>query len=128
MSLEDALKANTEALVAHTAALEAHTKAVNRNTNTLLEAKSAKPTAEAPAADKADAPAAGKTEAAPKADAKKAEVKKGPSREDVVKALKDHAAINGKESSIAILKDLGADSVSDLDPDKYQAAIDKAAE
>lgn len=95
------------------AALEKHAKALDRNTNTLLDAKNGR--------------AGEDTKQDKKVEAKAVDKPKGPTREDVVKALKDHAALEGKESAIAILKDLGADSVSDLDPDKYQSAMDKAA-
>lgn len=122
MALEDALKAHAEALAAHAAALEANTKAVTRLTNVTLDARNG--SAATQQADKAG----GEKQADKPADKKPAEPPKpkGPSREDVVKALKDHASLEGKEAAIAILKDLGADSVSDLDPDKYQEAIDKA--
>lgn len=105
-----------EAVAALAKATEENTKAVVRLTNVMLDARNgATATADA---EKGKAAAADK----------KADKPKGPGREDVVKALKDHAAINGKESAMGILKDLGADSVSDLDPDKYQVAIDKANE
>lgn len=121
MALEDALKAHAEALAAHAAALEANTKAVVRLTNVTLDAKNGSAaTQAAEQAKPADKPAEAKKDAAPPKP-------RSPSREDVVKALKDHAALEGKEAAIAILKDLGADSVSDLDPDKYQEAIDKAS-
>ena len=57
--------------------------------------------------------------------AKKA-AKKGPSVEEVRKALKDYAAIEGKTAAIEILnKTGGAASVGELAEDKYQAVIDK---
>lgn len=75
--------------------------------------------------------AAGKATAATdkKADPKPAEAAKpaGPKYdvEEVRKAFKDYAAIEGKEAAIALLKDLGADTVSDLDPAKYGEAMEK---
>lgn len=117
MALEDALKAHASSLDLNTKALEEHTKALNRHTNTMLDSRKG-------------APDSGTT--APKADAKPAETpapkkeeKPKVTREMVVKALKDHAALEGKEASIAILTDLGADSISTLDPDKYAEAIAK---
>jgi len=84
----------------------------------------------APAAVEKPLAADGKTPATKPAEAKAPEPKKPEpkkiSREDVVKALKDHSALEGKESAIAILKDLGADTVSDLDPDKYGEAVARA--
>lgn len=108
MALEDSIAALVKAV-------EENTKATVRLTNVTLDAK--------------NHPAAAPAEAGEKpAEPKKADKKpKGPARDDVVKALKEYAAIEGKEAAIAIIKDHGAESVSDLDPDKYQAVIDATA-
>lgn len=113
MALEDALKAHAASLDENTKALEKHIKALDRNTNTTLEIR--KPAEQAAPAETSKA----------KADTKQ-QAKSPIPREDVVKALRSHGAVEGKESAIAILKALGADTVSDLDPDKYAEAIDRA--
>ena len=48
----------------------------------------------------------------------------GPTREDVRAALKDYAALEGKEAAIALLKDAGASSMSELKESKFQEVID----
>jgi len=110
MSMEDAILKLAAAVDRNAAAIEKSTE---------LMAKAVGSTAAPKAADKT---AEQKTEA-PKP--KEPEKPKGPTREDVVKALQDFRAIEGKEAAIGILKDHGAESVSDLDPSKYQAVIDK---
>jgi hypothetical protein len=71
----------------------------------------------------------GEKPAKKKAAAKKAKKKDGPTIEDVRGKLKEHAALEGKESAITILNDTGgAASVGELDEDKYQAVIDKCDE
>lgn len=52
------------------------------------------------------------------------EASDGPTRDDVRAALKDYAALEGKEAAIAILKDHGASSMSELKESKFQAVID----
>lgn len=98
MSIEETLAANTAALEENTAALKGFVAAV----------KSA-----------SVAPAGAK---------KEPEKKKGPTVDDVRAKLKGYGAIEGKEAAIKIIKDFGADSVSELDPAKFQAVIDKVDE
>ena len=69
-------------------------------------------------------PAKGKP--AKKAPAKKAEESEddGPARDDVRIALKEYAALEGKEAAIAILKGAGASSIGELDEDRFQEVIE----
>ncbi len=69
--------------------------------------------------------------AAPKTESKaaaKTETKKAPklTQEDVRVALNTYAKIEGKDGALAILKEVGGvESLAELDPDKYQAIIDR---
>lgn len=47
----------------------------------------------------------------------------GPTLEEVRKALKEYAAIEGKEAAIQILKDHGASSMSELDEEHYADVV-----
>jgi len=47
-----------------------------------------------------------------------------PTRAEVLKALKDYAALEGKDNAIKILTDNGAQSISELDEASYRAVID----
>jgi hypothetical protein len=50
--------------------------------------------------------------------------KKGPTADDVRKALRAYAKENGKDASHEILDDLGVKSVSEMEPEQYQEAIE----
>ncbi|ADK73447.1 membrane spanning protein TolA [Roseobacter phage RDJL Phi 1] len=86
---------------------------------------------EAAAKKKADAAAKKKAEeeaAAAEAEAAEEEDEKeddtpSVSREDVKNALKDYAALEGKDAAITILKDHGAASITELAEDKYADVI-----
>lgn len=78
-----------------------------------------------PAADKKAATAAQKKAAtAAKKKAEEEAAPEGPTRDDVRTALKEYAALEGKDAAIQILKDNGAASIGELDEDKFQTAID----
>lgn len=97
MALEDAIVKLTEAVEANTAALKGAAAPAKTETTTKTETK-------------------GKTtETKPKK----------PTSEDVRAALKAYSVIEGKEGAIALLKEFGADTLNELDPDKYQQVIDK---
>ena len=95
MALEDVIVKLTEAVEANTAALKGGT----------APAKEGKPA---------------------KTETKATETKtKKLTAEDVRAGLKAYSVIEGKEGAIALLKEFGADTLNDLDPDKYQAVLDK---
>ncbi len=86
--------------------------------------------------DAGKAPAKGKGNKARKAAPKKEEPAAdadedeggGYTLEQVRKALKDHAALEGKDAAIRILKDNGAASVSELEPGKFASVMEALGE
>lgn len=88
----------------------------------LAAEKKAKEEAEAAAAEEEDASESEEEDS--NADDDDADEVEGPTRDDVRAALKDYAALEGKEAAIAILKDHGASSMSELKESKFQAVID----
>ncbi len=76
-------------------------------------------TAVAPAAEPTSKPAAkGKGKGKAKDDEPE-----GPTRDDVREKLKEYAAIEGKAAAIAILKDNGAASITELAEESFVAVI-----
>jgi len=72
-----------------------------------------------------EAAAAKEAEEAAAAEAEKEEEKPAPknSRDDVRAALKEHAALEGKDAAIQILKDHGAASITELSEDKFDEVV-----
>lgn len=68
--------------------------------------------------------AAAKKKAAEEKAAEEAAAEAGPTRVEVRTALKEYAALEGKEAAIQILKDNGAASIGELDEDSFGAVID----
>lgn len=86
------------------------------------KAAAAKKRKEAAAKKKAEeeAAAAAEAEAAAAAEAEKEEAPASEfSRDDVRAKLKEHAALEGKDAAIQILKDNGAASITELAEDKF---------
>ncbi|AKQ75830.1 membrane spanning protein TolA [Roseobacter phage RDJL Phi 2] len=88
-------------------------------------AKKRKAAADKKKADEAAAKEAEEKAAAEEAEKEEDEKDEEPSvtREDVKAALKDYAALEGKDAAITILKDHGAASITELAEEKYADVI-----
>lgn len=70
-------------------------------------------------------PAAGKGVVANKPTA---EAKKGPTKDDVKKALTAYQSLTDGPTARAVIKEAGAEGLAQVKPDKYQWIIDRANE